>query len=54
MARWVLALVGPTVRGLSVMPPLLVPLVMPSLFARVLQGVVRLPVPLVMTTVWML
>ena len=52
MTRWLLALlVMPTVRVLSVMPRLLVPLVMLSLMARVLQGVLRLPVPLVMTTV---
>ena len=47
-----LAFVMPTV--LAVMPWLLVSLVIPSVFARVLQGVVQLPVPLVMTTVWLL
>ena len=44
-------LVMPTVGVLLVMPRVLVPLVMLSLIARVLQGVLRLPVPLVMTTV---
>ena len=52
MTSSVLAFVMPTV--LSMMPRLLVPLVMPSLFARVLHGMVPLPVPLVMTTVWVL
>ena len=52
MTRWVLVLVMLAV--LSVMPWLLVPLVMPALFARVLQGVVWLPVALVMTTVCVL
>ena len=52
MTRRVLALlVMPTLRVLSVMPRLLVPLVMLFLLARVLQGVLRLPVPLVMTRV---
>ena len=52
MTRRVLAsLVMPTVRVLSVMPRVLVPLVMLSPMARVLQGLLRLPVPLVMTTV---
>ena len=52
VTRWVLAfLVMLTVSLLSVMPGVLVPLVMLCLMARVLQGVSRLPVPLVMTTV---
>ena len=52
LTRRVLAFfVMPTVRSLSVMPRVLVPLVMLSLMARVLQGVLRLPLPLVRTTV---
>ena len=43
--------VMPTVRVLSVMPRFLVPLVMLSRLAGVLQGVLRVPLPLVMRMV---